>query len=205
MRWFLGDGADTLDGSAARLGFLGRGGAGDDLLVGGAGADALFGDGGADVLFGQAGDDLLEGNAGNDRIDGGAGHDSLSGGDGADTLLGGVGADLLLAGAGDAVMLGADAGADADQVQVLADRAALADWAEVRIADYEPGLDRITLQMTGFADLASLTLRFDPQDGAVRVVLVDGDPASPGETGMLLLEGMSLARLHPGDFELRAG
>ena len=114
---------------------------------------------------------------------------------------GGGGGFLGRGGAGDAVMLGADA----DQVQVLADRAALADWAEVRIADYEPGLDRITLQMTGFADLTRLSLRFDPQDGAVRVVLVDGDPASPGETAMLLLEGMSLARLHPGDFELRAG
>jgi hypothetical protein len=96
-------------------------------------------------------------------------------------------------------------GADADQLQVLADAAALADWAEVGIADYEPGLDQITLQVTGFADMASLSLRFDPQGGGVRVMLVDADPTVPSETGMLLLEGMSLARLQPGDFQLIAG
>jgi Ca2+-binding RTX toxin-like protein len=199
---FLGDGADTLDGSAARLGFLGRGGADDDVLVGGAGVDTLFGDGGADALFGQAGADVLDGGAGADSMDGGAGNDSLTGGDGADTLLGGAGDDLVLAGAGDAVALGADA----DRVQVLAERASLADWAgvEVAVADYEPGLDRIVVQVTGFADLAHLSLRFDEVGGGVRVVLVDADPDASSETGLMQLDGISLARLLPADFQLAA-
>lgn len=75
-------------------------------------------DPGGGVLTGGAADDRLSGNAGRDRIDGGAGADILFDGADIDVLTGGAGADIF----------------------VMAQ-----DGAPDRIADFEPGIDRIDL------------------------------------------------------------
>lgn len=86
-------------------------------------ADLLVGSSHANTLSGGRGNDALVGLAGNDRLDGGAGNDWLSGGTGADRLTGGAGADTFV------FRSAADIG--------LATRD--------RIADFEPGRDRIDL------------------------------------------------------------
>jgi Ca2+-binding RTX toxin-like protein len=60
-----GDGADTVDASAASgaVHWL-DGGRGDDSLLGSAGADTIVGDGGSDTLAGGAGRDILFGGGG---------------------------------------------------------------------------------------------------------------------------------------------
>ncbi len=91
-------------------------GNGDDTIIGTAGANFIIGNGGADDLQGGQGNDTLEGGAGFDLLEGGAGNDSLSGGSEAeqfnytsqadltgDTIDGGTqegGLDILLVGAG---------------------------------------------------------------------------------------------------------
>ena len=57
-------GDDSLDGSAlaaTAIGFVGDGGADDDVLIGGAGIDTLLGGAGDDVLIGNGGIDILDG------------------------------------------------------------------------------------------------------------------------------------------------
>jgi len=138
---FLEDGADTLDGSAAWAGFLGRGGEGADLLVGGAGGDTLHGDGGADVLLGGAGADSLSGGAGDDLIEGGFGDGA------ADTLLGGAGDDVLRMGARD-VATGGD-GADGFLLQGGNLTEFALGGAAVRIEDFVPASDTLEVQYDG--------------------------------------------------------
>ncbi len=88
-----GGGDDTLDGSAANGPLLGRGEAGDDVLLGGS-AD--------DVLSGGAGSDILDGGAGADTLVGGTEDISLTGGAGLDTVRidGSGAADRWLVGTG---------------------------------------------------------------------------------------------------------
>lgn len=75
VRIDLGDGNDTVQGSAA-----------PETLRGGAGNDVLNGGDGRDVLRGGSGNDLLRGEGGIDRIFGEAGRDTLCGGFGADVI-----------------------------------------------------------------------------------------------------------------------
>lgn len=96
--------------------------------------DALNGAGGADTLTGGDGHDRLSGGAGDDRLEGGGGTDRLAGGAGADTLSGGAGPDVLAGGAGaDAFLFGVAENGSRD-----------------RILDFEPGLDRIVVDASGF-------------------------------------------------------
>ncbi|PLL14389.1 hemolysin expression modulating protein [Tabrizicola sp. TH137] len=202
---FLEEGDDWLDGSAALAGVLGRGGAGADRLIGGAGADTLCGDGGDDVILGGAGADVLEGGAGADRLDGGAGNDMITGGTGADSLIGGAGEDRLIAGAGDWLA----AGEEADRIDLVVAETPLADWAAAQavLSDYVPGLDRVVVEIAGWDDLSSLSLRFDAAGADTLVSLVDSDPAALSETALLRIEGVALAQVLRDDFLLvrRAG
>lgn len=89
---------------------LGRGTAGDDVLVGTAGDDVIYGRGGNDVIRGRGGRDLIFGGPGRDRIEGGPGRDRLVGGVGNDTLVGGDGSDRLRGDAGRDLLSGGGAG-----------------------------------------------------------------------------------------------
>ena len=73
-----------------------------------------------DRIFARGGDDVLRGARGDDRLAAGGGGDRLVGGPGRDTLLGGAGADTFV--------FAFAPHADGD-----------------RIADFEPGTDRIDL------------------------------------------------------------
>ena len=88
-------------------------------------ADLLIGSTHANTLAGGGGGDALVGLAGNDRLNGGSGNDWLGGGSGADTLTGGSGADMFV--------FRRAAEIDLDKS------------AHDRIADFEPGRDRIDL------------------------------------------------------------
>jgi uncharacterized delta-60 repeat protein len=127
-----GDGLDTL------LGNLGDdildGENGNDSLIGGAGNDALYGANDQDTLDGGDGNDYLNGGYGNDRLVGAAGNDTLFGDDGLDTLIGGFGQDVFVA---YAPVTAATAQAD-------------------RIADFEVGIDKISLSKEVFSALSSL-------------------------------------------------
>lgn len=107
------------------------GGFGDDALSGAEGDDVLSGGNGADTLTGGVGDDDLSGGFGFDTLEGGEGADRLTGGDRPDALTGGAGADVF-------VYLRVEDGGDA-------------------IADFETGLDRFEIDLSGF-DLSSAPL-----------------------------------------------
>ncbi|MEL6840637.1 MAG: calcium-binding protein [Pseudomonadota bacterium] len=128
-----GDNADTLNGSADTDVILAGGG--DDIIDGGAGDDTLLGRGGADTLRGGDDADILLGGAGDDILEGGNGQDLLRGGAGDDTVAGGAGDDLLFG----------DAGADTFVFHS----------GEDRIADFEQGVDMITLDPSLWTGLTS--------------------------------------------------
>jgi serralysin len=162
-------GPDVLVGADAgdRL----RGLAGDDMLSGlgardvisgGFGADVILGGDGADFLMGGPGDDRIEGGPGADVISGGSGNDRIDGGPGNDTLRGGPGADVFVFRPG--------SGVD-------------------RIADFEPGLDRIELPGQSWE--------------AVRSGLADGAGGTVLDLGggdLLLLTGIDPLALSADDF-----
>lgn len=178
---YLDEGADTLDGGAARTGFLGRGGAGSDVLLGGAGADTLSGDTGDDWISGGAGADVLAGGTGRDWIEGGAGNDLITGGDGADSLFGGDGADTVTAGLADSVQLGKDA----DLLDVVVDLSVpgAVSGGAVQVADFQPGIDGLQVEYVGTDGLTATVV---PMSGGL-MVLLDGQ-------GVAFLSG-----LQPGD------
>ena len=128
-------------------------------MTGGDGADMMLGRGWHDVMSGGDGADILLGGAGNDRLFGGNGHDSLNGGTGADTLDGGAGDDLL-SGGGGADMFIFNSGHD-------------------RIADFEQGVDHITLDAelwTGLTSAADVLTIYGSFDGdRVTIDLGDGN------------------------------
>ncbi len=128
-----GTGADVLNGGTGNDVILA--GAGDDVLSGGAGNDTLLGRDGADTLAGGNDADILLGGRGDDSLDGGNGHDLLRGGEGDDTLAGGAGDDVLFG----------DAGADTFVFNGGIDQ----------IADFEQGIDQITLDATLWTGLTS--------------------------------------------------
>jgi serralysin len=138
-----GAGADGIAGIAGRNHLWGGGGG--DRLRGREFADLLEGAGGGDTLRGHSGADSLAGGVGRDRLEGGAGRDRLAGGAGGDVLEGGTGRDVF-------AFSGRDAG------------------ATDRIADFEDGLDLISLAGTG---LAPQDLRIVARDGHARIVAGD--------------------------------
>jgi len=104
LAWFLGDGNDSLDASAA-ADFI-DGGTGDDTILAREGDDIVLAGTGDDVVDGGTGNDLIYGEDGDDRLTGNMGNDSIYGGNGNDTLLGGSDSDLLDGGAGDDYLSG---------------------------------------------------------------------------------------------------
>lgn len=166
-----GSDADDLDGGAGDDAIVGGGGndtirgadgddriagnAGDDRIDGGDGADLVRAGDGADQLFGGAGHDVIFGGDGDDVLEGGEDHDMLLGGKGADHIDGGAGNDTLKGGGGNDVVIGGD-GQDYLVGQGGADDFMfLRDFGDDRIADFEPGVDRIVFDTsaTGPSDL----------------------------------------------------
>jgi len=142
------------------------GGDGRDLLSGGPGADVLEGGPGGDVLLGGPGDDRLEGGPGADLLVGGSGNDRLDGGPGNDTLRGGPGADVFVF----------RPGSEVD-----------------RIADFEPGIDRIDL-----SDHPGWT-SWDAVRGALRET-PDGTLFDLGGGDLVVLSGILPGALSGDDF-----
>ncbi len=126
-------------------------------LNGTSSANTLKGGALDDVIKGLGGDDKLYGGDGNDQLFGGDGKDTLFGDGGSDLLSGGTGADILYGGAGADTFLFTDIGS-ADTVK-----------------SFEPGTDKIGLDHTVFATLATGNL--DP--AAFKIIgnggLVDAD------------------------------
>jgi uncharacterized delta-60 repeat protein len=167
-----GYGDDTLLGGED--GDLLIGDAGNDLLVGddavSAGSDILYGGDGADTLQGAGGNDILDGESGNDSLVGGLGDDflygaddddQLDGGEGNDSINGGYGNDWLVGAAGDDTLFGDDGldtliggfGRDLFVAYVpTSGQTAQAD----KIADFEVGVDKISLSKAAFGALQSL-------------------------------------------------
>ncbi len=139
-------GDDTLNGNDGRDDL--NGGAGNDTLLGGKNADTLSGKAGADTLTGGDGNDLLRGGTGDDRLSGSKGQDLLKGGDGADVLRGGNGDDRLSGGDGADDLRGQD-GDDLLTGGAGADTFVFEDGND-RIADFEDGLDRISIDLDLF-------------------------------------------------------
>lgn len=135
-----GDGSDYLQGNA-----------GTDILDGGNGSDRINGGGDADSMRGGAGNDTINGNLGDDSIDGGADNDSLRGGQGNDVIGGGAGNDQLFGDLGVDVLTG---GAGADIFGFPGNSAVFAGAAADRVADFENGIDKLTL---GFVPVVVLT------------------------------------------------
>jgi Ca2+-binding RTX toxin-like protein len=127
-----GSGFDTLQGNIGDDILDGENG--NDSLVGGLGNDALYGANDDDRLDGEEGNDSINGGYGNDWLVGSAGDDTLFGDDGLDTLIGGFGKDLFVA---------------------YAPMSALTAQAD-KIADFEVGVDKISLSKVAFGALQSL-------------------------------------------------
>jgi uncharacterized delta-60 repeat protein len=126
-----GDGLDTLQGSV-----------GNDILDGENGNDSLVGGLGNDALYGANDDDRLDGGDGNDSINGGYGNDWLVGANGDDTLFGDDGLDTLIGGFGKDLFV---AYASTSTLTAQADK----------IADFEVGVDKISLSKAAFGALQS--------------------------------------------------
>jgi len=129
-----------------------------NTIKGGKGADTLLGAASNDTLGGGGGKDVLSGGFGNDTLFGGAGDDILEGGEGDDTLKGGPGDDTLIGGPGDDVLTG---GPGADEFHFSALRTII---NTNRITDFEPGIDKITIDEDIRDDL-----EFTIEDGEVTI------------------------------------
>jgi Ca2+-binding RTX toxin-like protein len=174
-----GPGVDRLSGGAGDD--LLRGHDGADLVSGGVGADRLYAGGGADRLEGGADADSLHGGAKGDRLEGDRGDDLLVGDRGPDALYGGPGDDGLYGGAGDDRLSGGPgtnrlSGAEGADVFVLSPEGL------ARIADFEPGVDRLELRRleTGPEGVIWRATREGPAlevQGEVRAVLLGLDAA----------------------------
>jgi Ca2+-binding RTX toxin-like protein len=116
-----GAGNDTVWGQFmdAPIGYILRGGDGEDSVAGGDLSDDMNGNRGDDTVHGWEGNDTLHGGQGNDSLDGGDGDVRLAGDLGDDTMAGGPGADIFEVGRGDDVVLDFNA-RDGDRIQVSA-------------------------------------------------------------------------------------
>jgi Ca2+-binding RTX toxin-like protein len=142
---------------------------GNDSLIGDDGNDVLYGGDGADTLQGNVGDDILDGENGNDSLMGGLGNDDLyganeddrlDGGEGNDSINGGYGNDWLVGAAGDDTLFGDDGldtligGFGKDIFVAYAPNSASIAQAD-KIADFEVGVDKISLSKSAFIALQS--------------------------------------------------
>jgi uncharacterized delta-60 repeat protein len=160
-----GENADLLIGDAGNDSLVGDDFdlvvAGNDTLYGGDGVDTLQGLLGDDILDGENGNDLLNGGFGNDALYGANDNDSLDGGEGNDYLNGGYGNDWLVGAAGDDTLFGDDGldtligGFGKDIFVAYAPVSALTAQAD-KIADFEVGVDKISLSREAFSALSSL-------------------------------------------------
>jgi Ca2+-binding RTX toxin-like protein len=87
IKFWAGDGNDTLNGGAAFTRLTAIGDSGNDKLTGGHLYDNLAGGQGLDILAGGGGNDSINGGKGNDSITGGKGADLLDGASGDDTFI----------------------------------------------------------------------------------------------------------------------
>jgi uncharacterized delta-60 repeat protein len=163
-----GYGDDTLLGGED--GDLLIGDYGNDALTGDDGNDTLYGGDGLDALQGNIGDDILDGENGNDSLVGGLGNDTLygandddrlDGGEGNDSINGGYGNDWLVGAAGDDTLFGDDGldtligGFGRDLFVAYTPTSVVTAQAD-RIADFEVGVDKISLSKSAFGALQSL-------------------------------------------------
>lgn len=112
-------------------------------------ANLLTGSASNEWLRGHAGDDDIKGGIGNDTLLGNRGKDTLLGEDGDDTLAGGKGADILSGGGGNDVLKGR-----VGQDTFVFDTD-LAKAGTDRITDFQPGIDKISLDGAVFAGLGA--------------------------------------------------
>ncbi|BBK36295.1 hypothetical protein STAQ_13730 [Allostella sp. ATCC 35155] len=203
------DAADSIRGGAGDDTIFGRGGNDqlfgdnhDDWLNGNIGEDLLRGDNGDDTLLGGQGQDYVYGEFGNDFANGNIGNDNVFGSAGNDTLHGGQGMDFLFAGSDDDFLSG-DRDNDTLQGGVGADRFFFTAAGGIdRIDDYEPGFDRILVDVENGAingspvgSIEELIQRIvDTDDGAFVPLGTSGE-------GVYLV-GVTKAELSAADFEL---
>jgi Ca2+-binding RTX toxin-like protein len=162
-----GDGNDHIYGQSPSGGPDGGdlifAGGGSDYVNGNAGADTIWGGDGSDRIQGGADDDQVRGEAGNDTINGNRGNDSVDGGDGNDSLRGGQGDDTIDGGAGNDIFSGdigqdrLSGGSGADIFVFTAGSNAI-DRPD-RIADFEKGVDRLSIGFRPEALLANTTVQ----------------------------------------------
>ncbi|MEH6647575.1 calcium-binding protein, partial [Sulfitobacter sp.] len=140
---------------------------------------AVSAGGGADTVVGSEGVDTVAGDSGNDVIDGGGGNDNLDGGAGDDDVNGGSGNDVVTGAAGSDRLTGGT-GRDAFVFQLSGQR------QFDTIVDFQSGTDRI------FVDTLFYNTAISGQD-----LLLDF-----GGGEILMLEGLALTTLLPGDITL---
>ena len=180
-----GDGNDTLFFDADDvLGGLLRAGAGTDTLINASSGpfsgvlNVDFTATQAESYSGSAGDERVDatgstvnvrliGNAGNDELIGGLGNDTLGGGDGADILKGGAGNDSLFGNAGNDVFAFSD------------------DWGRDVIADFQDGVDLVSLSVLGLTSFEQLTIT---QNGSHAVVTFGDDTIVIANTNVLAID-----------------
>ena len=152
-RLVLGDGDDSVVGSADSAGISVDAGAGNDTVRGGSGQDSVIGGSGNDSIDAGAGNDSLTGGAGDDTLIGGTGDDTLVAGNNTgagDSLLGGTGNDVLIDSYWNATL---DGGSDAD-LFVLG-------YGDATVIGGEGGTDDDTISFAEANDAVSITLTGD--------------------------------------------
>jgi Ca2+-binding RTX toxin-like protein len=166
----MGNGDDTVFGTAA-----------NDTIYGRGGNDELNGLGGNDIIFGDGGLDVVNGGAGNDRIEGGSGNDTLNGGAGADIIFGQADIDQLSGGEGDDTLDGGDgvSGVNGDTVRGDAGNDMIvirASEAEYDLISGGAGTDRLMNDRLG-VDLvlnSLIALPTDPNTSLIEVLFANG-------------------------------
>jgi Ca2+-binding RTX toxin-like protein len=166
----MGDGDDTVFGTAANDTIYGRGG--NDSINGLGGNDTIFGDGGADVVNGGDGNDRIEGGSGNDTLNGEAGADIILGQADIDQLSGGVGDDTLDGGDGVSGGSGDTVRGDAGNDNILI----RGNEAEFDLIKGGTGTDRLTNDRLG-VDLvldSLIALPTDPNSSQIEMLFANG-------------------------------
>jgi Ca2+-binding RTX toxin-like protein len=164
-------GDDTLTGLEANDNLYGN--LEDDLLFARQGDDNLYGNDGNDTLFGGVGEtlpddnlsdiDFIRGGQGNDLLFGNRGEDTILGSEGDDTIYGGKDNDLIAGETGDDFIVG-DLGNDTLVGGEGSDRFLLVATAGTDlIADFEPGLDGLSLIGLSFNQLNITTVNQQTQ------------------------------------------
>ena len=201
-----GSGNDTLESTASELGVVLGGSGADEITVSGPGSAVVFGGTGNDTIYGSTNDDngpasvnILYGDAGDDVIYGGSAvMDWIAGGEGNDSIYGGDGLDIIFGGAGDDRLEGG-AGSDAFHFAPDHGNDTIGDFDTSEDFILLGGFDRDTL--TWDALQGAFTEVTDANDDVVATVV---DLTEWGG-GTIRLEGVSLASLTEGNFNLGGG